>query len=373
MSPHPSAVPDCPDLPGAKIGIALHAFRPGGGIERYAIDLVRALGVIGITPHIYANRIDRQLPEAAMIRPHVLGSSLVPRRLKPYYLSARLRQVHARDQLSCLIGCCRNRASDLAICGGTHIGFLQHTGKRVGIMDRMELGLERDFYAYSRAVVAHSRLMQTELEQLYGIASSKIHVIYPPVSSERFFSAEPAERQSLRERLGFPKDEILFLFVSTGHKRKGFELLQEYFENARTHVRLLVAGRPVTSTGSRITYIGYRNDLGDVYRAVDFTIHPSFYEPFGLACVESVKCGTPIIISDRVGAGEIIADNAKVVLPTLDSRGLAQAIDDACQRRAALASQARSEAIQYNQDPVPHVQELLGLCRSMHATSSPGG
>jgi len=351
---------------GIEIGIALNAFRHGGGIERYAMDLVRALGKLGISPHVYANRIDQDLPETAAIKPHVLGSPLIPRRLKPYYLSARLRHVRTRDSLSCLIGCSRNRASDLAICGGTHIGFLRSTGKKAGIMDRLELKLERDFYARSLAVVAHSRLMQTELEQIYGIVPSKIHVIYPPVSSQSFFPLAPGEREMLRERLNFPKDELLFLFVSTGHKRKGFDLLRQYFEAARAPFRLLVAGRPITSTSSRISHIGYRNDLGDVYRAVDFTIHPSYYEPFGLACVESLKCGTPVIISDRVGAGEVIADEAKVVMPTLDSKGLAQAIEEAAQRHNSLKDQSRSESIRYNDDPIHHIQALLRLCRSVH-------
>ncbi|MHB1951025.1 MAG: glycosyltransferase family 4 protein [Acidiferrobacteraceae bacterium] len=355
------------DQPDGEIGLALHAFRRGGGMERYALDLVRAFVKLGISPHVYANWIDQRLPETTAIKPHTLGSFLIPRQLQSFRLSAGLRRARARDDVSFLIGCCRNRDSELAICGGTHIGFLRSTKKQAGLWDRLEVRLERDFYTLSSAVIAHSRLMQDELARFYNVPSEKIHVVYPPVSSENFSPTISRQRDQLRDQLNFPKNETLFLFVSTGHKRKGFDLLRQYFEAARAPVHLLVAGRPVMSKSPRISHIGYRNDLADVYRAVDFTIHPSHYEPFGLACVESVQCGTPIIISDRVGASEVISDKAKVVMPTIDHQGLAEAIESACLRRDRLQEDSGPESILYDPDPALHVQTLLGIARSARA------
>ena len=66
----------------------------------------------------------------------------------------------------------------------------------------------------------------------------------------------------------------------------------------------MVAGRPIDETGPNIHYLGYRSDIEDVYRAVDFTILASTYEPFGLVGVESVLCGTPVLVAD--GRDDII-------------------------------------------------------------------
>jgi len=345
------------------VGIVLQAFGYGGGIERYGVDLVRGLNALGVSPHIYANRVDPSLSGIATKRIYHLHSPLVPRQFKGHYLSARLRRIATKEGVPSLIGCCRNDTGDIAICGGTHRGFLNYMEKTPRLFDLLELRLERRFYAHSRVVVAHSGLMKNELEYLYGIPTDKIQLLYPPVAHSTFGPASKTERARLREALGLPSGEILFLFVSTGHRRKGFDLLWRYFSQSHLPIRLLVAGRPIRGTSEKISYLGYRKDLEQVYRAVDFTIHPSLYEPFGLACMESIKCGTPVIVSNRVGASEVISAGAQLVLPELTQPALSMVIEQALQIRLAMRERAESDPIGYNDDPVDHARQLLALCR----------
>ncbi|HET9122179.1 MAG TPA: glycosyltransferase family 4 protein [Acidiferrobacteraceae bacterium] len=344
-----------------EVGIVLQTLGHGGGMERYGMDLVHGLNALGVQPTVYSYRVDPALPPMHIRAVHRLGSRLMPRKLKAYALSARLQHLATRQALPPLIGCCRIAQCTLAVCGGTHRGFLEHMGQRAGLFDRLEIGLEARFYDNSTKVLAHSRFMRDELRQHYQVPGAKIHTLYPPVSTSQFGIASDSERAVLRQRLGFSQRETLFLFVSTGHRRKGFALLQSFFSRTSLPVRLLVAGRPIPGKTDNITYLGYRTDLEQIYRAVDFTLHPSLYEPFGLSCVESIRCGTPVIVSDRVGASEVIARGAQIVLPALTVEALARAVDEALQRREPLREQARSAPLGYDPSPVTHARALLQL------------
>jgi glycosyltransferase involved in cell wall biosynthesis len=48
--------------------------------------------------------------------------------------------------------------------------------------------------------------------------------------------------------------------------------------------------------------------MDELYCAVDATLHPAIYEPFGQIISESIACGTYVMASDNVGAKEIILD-----------------------------------------------------------------
>jgi glycosyltransferase involved in cell wall biosynthesis len=63
-----------------------------------------------------------------------------------------------------------------------------------------------------------------------------------------------------------------------------------------------------------------------LYAAVDCVLHPSVYEPFGQVIAESIVCGTYAIVSDHVGAKEIINDKVGQVLPVSDIQAWYDAI-----------------------------------------------
>jgi glycosyltransferase involved in cell wall biosynthesis len=50
------------------------------------------------------------------------------------------------------------------------------------------------------------------------------------------------------------------------------------------------------------------NELADLYRVADYTINISDAEGFGLATLESLSCGTPIIVNMTGGLQEQVTD-----------------------------------------------------------------
>jgi glycosyltransferase involved in cell wall biosynthesis len=65
-----------------------------------------------------------------------------------------------------------------------------------------------------------------------------------------------------------------------------------------------------------VHFIGQREDVPAVFRALDVSLLPSWDEPFGLAAVESLAMGTPAFVTSSGGAAEAVKDGvAGRVLP----------------------------------------------------------
>lgn len=354
-----------------KIGLSSNALKHSGGLERYAMDLVRGFAAAGVELAFFARRFDMSVPESRMVEPHRINVSFLPGKLRDRWFSWRLRRARRAARVDVLIGCNRVDSSEIAICGGTHVGFLRATGRPHKRSDRWQIALERSQYEHASVIVAHSQLMHDELRELYGVAEEKIRVLYPPVDGARFTPAEPTRRAELRRKFGFADHEIVLLFPSSSHERKGLPLIEAALRDTSLPVVLAVAGRPPARTSERVRYIGYVKEIEDGYRAADFTILASKYEPFGLVGVESVMCGTPVIFPSSIGCCDAIAEHAKFVFTPDDAVDLRMTIERAVQRclagAAPLPSEVARGAVLYDASVAGHVDALLALAKQIRA------
>lgn len=348
-----------------KLGISSHALRLSGGIERYAMDLVDGFTALGIQPVFFAKRFDDTLPACRLVQKEQINVRWLPARYRDAWFAARLPKRQRAAGVDLLIGCNRIASADIAICGGTHIGFMRATHKQETSKDRMQIKLERAHYQHARLIVAHSRAMQTELIDDYGVAPGKIRVIYPPAAAERFSPINDERRVALRQQLGWPGDRIIFAFPSSSHERKGLPALAHFFESTDLPVTLAVVGRPLPRTWRNVQYLGYHADIEQIYQAADFTVLASTYEPFGLVGIESVLCGTPVLLADGIGSTEVLDDAAQINFGAQDAEGLARAVASAVQRVRQGTARLRQPAshISYATDTRTHAQALLDAWR----------
>ncbi|HEY3596343.1 MAG TPA: glycosyltransferase family 4 protein [Paraburkholderia sp.] len=347
-----------------KIGISSNALKHSGGLERYAMDLVRGFVAAGIKPAFFARRFDQSIPESAMVEQHRINVSFLPGKLRDGWFSRRLRRARRAAQVDVLIGCNRVDSSEIAICGGTHLGFLRATGRKHKRSDIRQIALERRQYEQASVIVAHSQLMCDELHELYGIGDAKIEVLYPPVDGTRFSPVDAATRAALRRKYGFADGETVLLFPSSSHERKGLPLIEAALRGIGAPLVIAVAGRPPERASAQMRYIGYAKNIEDCYRAADFTILASKYEPFGLVGVESVMCGTPVIFPSTIGCCAAIAPHAKHVFAPGDAADLRATVERALQQRQAAPTLTQydvaRDAVLYDASVAGHVAELLG-------------
>jgi alpha-1,6-mannosyltransferase len=124
-------------------------------------------------------------------------------------------------------------------------------------------------------------------------------------------------------------------------------------------VRLVVAGdgplrarlvRRATRTGLPVTFAGFlsgRADLAALLASADVAIAPGPAETFGLAALEALACGTPVVVSAESALPEVVGDaGASVPGEDLAAGVLAVLARPERSRRAA----ARARAEQYDWD-----------------------
>ncbi|RDU96469.1 glycosyltransferase family 4 protein [Trinickia dinghuensis] len=351
-----------------KIGISANALSYGGGLERYAMDLVRAMAAQGVKPAFFARGFDETLPEYRFVEPRRIAVSLLPGKLRDHWFSWRLRRARRVAEVDVLIGCNRVDSSEIAICGGTHLGFMRATGRTPRRSDRWQVALEKRQYARAEVVVAHSVQMRDELRELYDLDEAKIRVMFPPVDAARFQPCAAAERAQLRKRFDFADGEIVLLFPSSSHDRKGLPLIEAALRGVDLPVVVAVAGRKAVSADKRIRYIGYVKDLEQAYSAADFTILASKYEPFGLVGVESAMCGTPVILSNSIGCCDAISDHAKLMFRSGDVDDLRATLHRAVQSfrsKTSAPPELAQDALRYDAAVASHVARLLELAATV--------
>ena len=156
---------------------------------------------------------------------------------------------------------------------------------------------------------------------------------------------------------------------------KGFKYLINAYSKLRLRnnsVCLKLIGRPPRKI-PQISDIHLNSSVADrempaAYRSFDIFVQSSIYEPFGLALVEAMACGVPVIAT-RVGAiPEIIEDNINGLLVEPDNaEALAskiQLLADRLDLRAKLSEMGRKN-VEERFSLKKHMQELLRVYKKV--------
>lgn len=150
-------------------------------------------------------------------------------------------------------------------------------------------------------------------------------------------------RSRLRDKLGLPKDRRLVVFMSRVHPKKGIDLLIDAVAKATEPFDLLIAGagdaayvrelkQRIESAGitQRVRWLGFLqgDDKWLLLQGADLFVLPSHSENFGIAVLEAVACGLPVVVSDQVALQhEVKTLSLGRVIP-LRVEALASAMDE---------------------------------------------
>ena len=305
-----------------------------GGIETYLADLIRGFTDQGDEVTVICNKEADDAPLRERVRVIRTDLSYIPKKIRGRFFSRRLQSILKREQFDLTISLTRSYGQDISICGGTHRSYLSYMKKITGPLHKLEINLEQRGYDQSKLVIAHAELLQDELRELYHIDRTKIKVIHPPVDTNRFGLYLQDRRNDLRSKYGIASDRVCLVFPSAGHKRKGLEpLLKAMTLLPPDKFELLIVGAPAPKAGKTegVRQLGFIREIEEVYTAADFMILPSFYEPFGLVVVESLMCGTPVLISNRTGARDVITSQDGMTFPDLRPESIAFTIQRAAE------------------------------------------
>lgn len=307
-----------------------------GGMNVYVRQLARALGSAGLAVDIFTREHRPSGQPIAHLAPKVrvihlpAGEPDTPLENLYAQLPQFLRELRAFQQQHGLdyqlvhshywLSGWAGRAFSQALSLPHIVTF--HTLSRIKMQSRagerepqQRQQVEAELIADAAAIIAFSPHERDAMARLYAADAGRIHLIPCGVDLQTF---RPLDREESRQRLGLNGDKVL-LYVGRIESLKGVELLVHTVAQLDTcaPVRTLVVGddngqdnelariRRLAETlqvEDAFDFVGRvpQEDLPVYYSAADVCVVPSFYESFGLAALEAMACGTPVVAS-RVG------------------------------------------------------------------------
>ena len=207
-------------------------------------------------------------------------------------------------------------------------------------MDYVPAGGPYVRFLYNRAVdavIAISEGVRAALVRA-GVRAERIRVV-PSGIDARALAAPPAARAAVRREWGLGDDEVAVVALGALEVRKG-------------HAVLLAAAAGLASAAPRLRYVfcgegrqakalagaaaaldgaarlvGFRRDVAACLAAADIVALPSFQEGLGVAALEAMAAGRPVVAS-RVGglAEAVVHEETGLLVPPGDPTALAAAL-----------------------------------------------
>lgn len=174
---------------------------------------------------------------------------------------------------------------------------------------------ERRIVRDADRVIAWSAHERDLLAELYGADRERVLVIPPGVDTRLF---RPHDRVAARRSLGLPETGKILMYAGRVERLKGIEILIQAvagMEEEDDVTLLVIGGKENDPERQRLEQVVSRLGISDhvrflqsvkqdqlpkYYSAADVCVFPSYYESFGLAALEAMACGTPVVAS-RVG------------------------------------------------------------------------
>lgn len=171
----------------------------------------------------------------------------------------------------------------------------------------------------------------------------------------RMSLGEGFDRATYREELGVSSSDVVVLAVGELSARKNHRLAIEALGLIPDRERyvLVICGRDVTGSGTaealsrqaeklgvRVKLMGHRHDIPEMNNCADVAVIPSLREGLGLAGIEALAAGVPVVGSDVQGIRDyVVPGETGYLVSPHDAQGFARAIEDV----ASMSDVAREE------------------------------
>ena len=224
--------------------------------------------------------------------------------------------IHAHDWLTYPAGIAAKKISGKPLV--IHVHATEYDRAREHALDSRILQIEKDGIRQADRIVAVSQWTKEILVARYGAEPGKITVIHNAALPQKRLAFEKPSRPG--------RNVVTFLGRITHQKGPKYfvdaaRLVLKKFPD--THFIMGGAGDLLPAMlnhvaalrlSSRFHYTGFLkgNQVDQIWSISDVYVMPSVSEPFGIAPLEAIQAGVPVIISNQSGVSEVIPDAIKV-------------------------------------------------------------
>lgn len=220
-------------------------------------------------------------------------------------------------------------------------------------------------YKPYRTVVAISSAVESELVDHVGLDPARVVRVASAVDAGRYRpEAAAAARERMATIFDLPSGSILVGTIAQLIPRKGHALLlgclpEVFARHPDVHVLCFGRGRLQQALqreigkrglGDRVKLVGFRNDLAELIPGLHLLVHPARREGLGVAVLEAMSAGVPVVASDAGGLTDIVEhDRHGLLFESGSASALRDAIvrmlgDSALRQRCARGARRRVQS-----------------------------
>ena len=380
-----------------RIAILAHSTNPRGGVV-HALELGDALVRLGHEAVVHAPDVRG----SGFFRPTLCGSALVAASPVGADLATMI-ETRVAEYVSHFETAANRRFDVFHAQDGISANALA-TLKQWGLIDRFARTVHHidDFEdpkvaaLQARSIAAADELFVVSgtwrdiLRRRFGRSAT---IVGNGVDGGRFAPTPDGREEGLRSRLGLGEGPV-FLSIGGIEERKNTLRLLEAFDEVR---RMLPAAQLIVAGGASVLDHGaYQrrfaaalarmavppgavvttgplpdDDMPALYRLASALVFPSVKEGFGLAVIEAMACGVPVVLSKIAPFTEHIGDDDVIWCDPMRAASIADAmlIAIAEPSRARLARQGRLVALRHDWDATAraHLPIYMRLREAIHA------
>lgn len=229
--------------------------------------------------------------------------------------------IHAHDWLSFEAGMAAKEVSGKPLVVQLHSTEFDRCG---GLnLNKTVFEIEKRGMQMADKVVGVSNMTKKIIEEQYEIPSEKVYAVHNRINADEY------KNQANDKIFQIKKDgKKIVLFAGRITLQKG----PEYFLNVAKkilefdkNILFIMAGSgdmeyqimdeaAVMGISDKVLFTGFLRgeELAQIFKMADVFVMPSVSEPFGIAALESIVHGTPVIVSKQSGVSEIVQNALKV-------------------------------------------------------------
>lgn len=179
--------------------------------------------------------------------------------------------------------------------------------------------------------------VKTTNSRFFKLSTNKIQTIYNSIQLPK-----SKKNTQIKAELDLCDDSKLIILSGRTHPNKGFDIalktLDPLLENPLIHIVILGTYTSdvekyhhedlihLTKLKSNIHFLGFRDDLSQIYTQCNVYVHLARHEGFGLVLLDAIAAGIPIVASNVGGIPEVLANTPYKCFELTDKQGILGAV-----------------------------------------------
>jgi glycogen synthase len=224
--------------------------------------------------------------------------------------------IHAHDWMTYLAGIAAKKVSGKPLVVHVHATEYDRSGEHV---DSRVRAIEHQGMAEADCVVTVSNWTKKITVSKYLVPEEKVQVVHngiiPKIPSAKMFSPPPVGSHivTFLGRITHQKGPLYFVEAA---RKVLDEIPDAHFVVAGSGdlLPLMIERIAQLRMSSHFHFTGFLRgkDIDKVWSMSDVYVMPSVSEPFGIAPLEAIQAGVPVIISNQSGVAEVMPHSIKV-------------------------------------------------------------